>query len=99
MDRSRPPISENDRTCTVCGLTRKPREQLAAAQASILAISPLLYWRGDRKRVLKSCPAVRACEDCLAKAIIQPLGEEAGIIAQALLSSIGTRYSAILEGK
>jgi hypothetical protein len=92
------------RVCCVCGgeatgNTRRP----IPGEPNILAITPVLYRRGEGKGTLKSAQRVQVCEECLTRALtggrLSWAGGDRGgwKLWAAMRSSLLDRYSGMCE--
>jgi hypothetical protein len=92
------------RACCDCGAeadgnTRKRKP----GEPNIIAITTVIYRRGEGKGTLKSAQRVQICEDCLTKALtggrLSWTGRErgGGKLWGALRSSLLDRYSSMCE--
>jgi hypothetical protein len=93
------------RVCCVCGgeatnnlRTPDPKEP------NIIAITPVVYRRGNGKGQLKNAPRIQVCENCLAKALTSDrlswLGDKSATrLWNAIRESLLNRYSASVEAE
>src|SRR5271166_1138585 len=92
------------RVCCVCGAeaTGNTRKR-APSEPNILAITPLIYRRGQGKGEIRSAMRVQVCEDCLTRALtggrLSWAGGDRGgwKLWGAMRSSLLDRYSGMCE--
>lgn len=92
------------RVCCVCGCEAAGNmRKRTDGEPNILAITPILYRRGEGKGTLKSAMRVQVCEECLTRALtggrLSWAGGDRGgwKLWAALRSSLLDRYSGMCE--
>jgi hypothetical protein len=93
-------LPRKGRKCEVCGGTRFHRKNPGPEEPNILAITPIVAWRGKGKFQLKNAAGVRVCEDCLAEAFkTRQLATniKANSLWVLLRKSISERYKSMVE--
>jgi hypothetical protein len=89
------------RTCCVCGseATGNLRGRIEG-EPNVIAITPVIYLRGNGKGQLRNAPRVQVCEPCLIRALVGGrfgIGNQAAKIWAALRESLSYRYGAMKE--
>jgi hypothetical protein len=90
------------RTCVVCGKTTTPRPRVVnPSDPRILAITPVMYFKGAGKCLLKNCRKVQICDQCLVKATTNGrlgwLNNNSTALWDALRASLADCYSYMVQ--
>jgi hypothetical protein len=90
------------KVCCVCGCEARDRMRYRPlGDPNILAITPILYRRGQNKGDLKNAPRIQVCEPCLVKALTEGrliwTSKEIQNLWHALRESILVRYSSMVS--
>jgi hypothetical protein len=90
-------IVKPDRVCCCCGRAEKHGAK-DMRRMNVLAISPLIYRRGEGKAILKNAGKIQVCEECFIRAMLPNPSDEHIKLSRAISERIRTCYSSIIEG-
>jgi hypothetical protein len=86
-------FKDEPRTCCCCGAEQLARAPYQPNADRIIAITPVLYWRGSGKGQLKNAVKIFVCENCIARAATSPSGSEVKKLGRFFLDSLIDCYS------